>query len=312
MKNSIKISFLLLFWSLSLQVTGQELPHLNSYIFNQFIYNPASGGMYESDFNFNSSGRFQWSGITGAPLTNYSWADFRFSKNSMSAGLVFTYDQSGARRFSDVAANYTYIIRLSNKLKFSVGLRVGVTSSQFNSDYLGPRWDSGDPLLETSSYTYPKFGTGAQLYTRKFYIGIGLPDLVAVNNNAASNDYGKNFFQKNRNYTLMAGYRIKLSDGFSLYPNSKVYYFPKPINPFRADVSLLGEVTDYFWAGASYATSGNASFMVGTYLSSSMRFMYAYEFILNSSITSQTNLTTHEINLMIQLDNLFSKKNRTK
>lgn len=295
---------------LSSKVSAQELPQLNSFMFNQFIYNPASGGMYESDFNFNSSGRFQWSGIKGAPLTNYSWADFRFRRNSMSAGLVFAYDQLGANQFTDVAINYTYIVRLSNTWKFSVGLRAGVASSRFNGTAIDNVRDLNDPNAVTVIITYPKFGTGFQFYNRRFYGGVGIPDLAAINNNPNSVDHDKNFFQKNRNYTLMAGYKFKITDGFSVYPNGKVYYFPT--KPLRADASLIGEVTDYFWAGASYSTFGLASVMVGTYLSSSIRFMYAYEFNMRSDLASTNTLTTHEVNLMIQLDNLFSKKNRSK
>lgn len=311
MKNFIKTAGVIGLLNLSFCLQAQEmLPQLNSYMFNQFVYNPASGGMYESDLNFHSAGKFQWSGIAGAPLTNFSWADFRFRKNSMSAGLIFSYDQSGLNQFTDVALNYTYIIRLSNTLKFSVGLRAGVVSTKFNGTSGANVRDAGDPLATVVDVTYPKFGTGFQLYTKKFYASIGIPDLVAITNNSNMKDYNKNFFQKNRNYTLMAGYKLKLTDGFSLFPNGKVSYFPA--QPVRADLSLLGEVTDYFWAGASYSTFGLASVMVGTYLSSSIRFMYAYEFNVKSDLASTNTLTTHEVNLMIQLDNLFSKKNRTK
>lgn len=228
----------------------------------------------------------------------------------MSAGLVFAYDQLGANQFTDVAINYTYIVRLSNTWKFSVGLRAGVASSRFNGTAIDNVRDLNDPNAVTVIITYPKFGTGFQFYNRRFYGGVGIPDLAAINNNPNSVDHDKNFFQKNRNYTLMAGYKFKITDGFSVYPNGKVYYFPT--KPLRADASLIGEVTDYFWAGASYSTFGLASVMVGTYLSSSIRFMYAYEFNMRSDLASTNTLTTHEVNLMIQLDNLFSKKNRSK
>jgi type IX secretion system PorP/SprF family membrane protein len=309
MRNFITIGLIILIGSFSI-LNAQQLPQLNSFMYNQLIYNPASGGMYESDFNFNSSGRFQWSGISGAPVSNYSWADFRFRKNSMSAGIVFNYDQIGPTQSSNVAANYTYIVRLTNKWKFSVGLRAGVNTVIYNGSSIANVRDPNDPNAANTSITYPTFGTGFQFYTKRFYGGIGVPDLAAINNNPYAVDHSKNFFQKNRNYTLMTGYRFKISDGFSLYPNSKIYYFPT--QPLRVDLSLLGEITDYFSVGGSISTFGLAAAMASVYLSGSIRFMYAYEFNVNSNITGANSLTTHEINLMFQLDNLFSKKSRTK
>jgi len=288
---------------------AQELPQLNTYMFNQFLYNPASGGMYETDFNCNFVSRFQWAGVSGAPLTSFAWADHRFRKNSMSAGLYLAYDRVGARQFTDVAANYTYILRLNNKWKLSFGLRAGFTSLSFNLTNSEKVFDAGDPLAQGYVMNYPKFGGGVQLYARNFYIGIGVPDIASINTSVFAADRNKNFFQKNRNYSLLTGYRWRLSDGFSLLPSSKIYYYPG--NPVRVDLSALAEITDYFWAGGSFISTGSASVMAGSYISSRLRFSYAYQFPIQSNVnTNIATLNVHEIVLMIQLDDLFARKNK--
>lgn len=291
-------------------IHAQELPQLNGYMFNQFIYNPASGGMYDTDFNASFAFRYQWAGTKGAPLSGFFWADHRFRKNSMSIGVLASYDSWGANRNNDLALNYSYILRLTNKIKLSFGLRVGIGSYQFNVTDLTV-YDTGDNLLLANSATYPKIGGGAQLYGRKFYIGIGFPDLGGFNSNKSVSDAGKPFFQKARNFSLLAGYKLKLSDGLGLYPNIKVHYFGNNQNPLRVDASVLLEITDYFWAGVNYGIiNQNTALMAGTFISSKFRFMYAFEFFLKSRATSGGAFNVHEINLMLQLDDLFAKKNK--
>ncbi|MDX2196750.1 MAG: PorP/SprF family type IX secretion system membrane protein [Cytophagales bacterium] len=316
--------FLLLFTTYILRAQDIDLSKLQmgSYMYNQYVYNPAAGGMYETDFSANMVARIQWAGVSGAPVTSYGWADHRFRKNSMSAGLAYTYDQFGSNKYFDVGGNYTYIIRLNNKLKLNLGLRAGMVNYEWTP---GKTFDAGDVLAVPVSIQYPKFGTGAQLYTRKYYLSLGLPDIAPFNNSQFASDREQSFFAKNRSIILMAGYRLKISDGFSLYPNGKIYYYysaSKARNdigpfqlagkavPFRADASLIAEITDYFWAGASYATTGSASIMAGSYMSSRIRFMYAYEFMTSAKNINQS-LDIHEITLMLQLDDLFARKNKS-
>ncbi len=308
MKNKLKNSFLLLILTSTLY--AQELPHFNSYMFNQFLYNPASGGMYDADFNASVGSRLQWAGTDGAPITGFAWADHRFKKNSMSVGVMAIYDSYGARSNTEFAGNFTYILRLTNKLKLSFGLRAGFGSYGFDGSKLTV-FDTDDPLAMSYRNNYPKFGGGVQLYGRKFYVSLGFPDLAAIGAKASPADVDKNFFQKNKNFSLLGGYRFKISDGFGLYPNAKLHYFPGNINSsVRADVSLLVEITDYFWAGANYGSLGNAALMAGTFISSRFRFMYAYEFYAKSKAIRGVAFNVHEINLMVQLDDLFARKSK--
>jgi type IX secretion system PorP/SprF family membrane protein len=304
MKTTFTFTFILLSASISL---AQQIPQLSSYMFNQFVYNPGAGGMYESDFNFNSSARIQWSGVNGAPITSFSWADYRFNKNSMSVGGSLTYDKIGARSFTDASANFTYIIRLNNKLKLSMGVRAGFTSARFNADEVSSLFDPNDRLVVSQTSTYPKFGTGFQLYNRNFYVGVGVPDIVSLDRTFSS-DKDKSFFAKNRNYIVSGGYRVRFTDGLGLYPNAKIYYFPG--NPTRVDIAALLEITDYFWIGPNIASTGTAAIMAGTYISSRIRFMYAYEFAYRQTAQSTTNFNVHEVSLFLQLDELVSKRKK--
>ena len=68
MKNLKTISFLIFLVTANL-ATAQLDPQYTQYHFNQYLINPAFGGLYESTaISFNS--RAQWYGMEGAPFTN--------------------------------------------------------------------------------------------------------------------------------------------------------------------------------------------------------------------------------------------------
>lgn len=278
-----------------------------NYMHNQLVYNPAAAGMQPTQFNANVIVRMQWAGVEGAPKTYLLWSDYRFSKNRMAVGVNLNRDSYAATKTTDFYANYAYYVPLTRKLNLSFGLRAGVTNANINLNNLSRIWDAGDPIVEGSSVSeiLPKFGGGFQLTSRKLYFGASAPDLVAGDKSNILNNKDKSFFDKRRNYIVTGGYRIKLSDSYSLYPNFITYVYPG--TKVRNDFSTLLEITDYFWAGGTFSTAGYRSVMAGTHISSRVRFAYAFEW--KTKTTNLTRLNTHEINLMFNLDDLFKKKN---
>lgn len=293
-------SFLLFVFILTVTpdaLKAQQIPQISQFMYNQLLYNPAAAGMQDTEFNTNLLGRFQWSGMEGAPMTNMLWADYKFSSKNMALGLNINRDSYGASSNTDVFANYAYYVPLSPKVKLSMGLRVGATFSRFSTTDLKRIWDPEDMVVlgaERSS-TLPKAGAGFQLLTKSLYVGIAAPDIITVDKD--------NIYQKKKNYLLMGGYRWKVNDSYNLFPNLRMIYIPD--GGMIADINLIAEITDYFWAGATYSTAKSYALMAGTHISSRIRFGYAFEFKSRSE-TSAT-LNTHEINLMINLDDLFRK-----
>jgi hypothetical protein len=96
---------------------------------------------------------------------------------------------------------------------------------------------------------------------------------------------------------------LKINDSYSLFPNLRLNYFPEA--GVTVDANVIAEITDYFWAGLTYSTAKSFTVMAGTHISSRIRFGYAFEFKSKSETSAQLN--THEINLMINLDDLFRK-----
>ncbi len=296
----------LLLWSIGLY--AQEPPRVANYMQNQLVFNPASAGMHETQLNASLISRLQWTDFDGAPVSHLMWMDCRFPKNKTALGLNIQHDRYGIYRNTDVLLNYAYSFNLSPKTKLSMGLRAGAGMLRYDASVLKNVWDSDDLYHPENSTalqaTLPKAGFGLQLNSGNLYAGLSAPDLIVVDQNDVLGNKDRSFFQKRRNYLAMGGYKLKLNNSYALFPNAMIAYYT--FSGWRADISLIGEITDYFWAGATYSTSHTYSLMAGTHISSRIRFSYAYQFRIGKDLPILMN--THEVNLLLNLHGLIKSK----
>lgn len=311
-KLSVSLAILAILPKGVMAQNNQLLQPVAYFMYNKLLYNPASAGTGSSQFNAGLMTRLQWADINGAPVTNFFWTDFKIPAYKMAVGLNVFSDRIGVNTYTDIMLNYSYYINITDKLKLSMGLRAGVTNSQYTPRDL-VAWQLADPKLDNSiNANLPKFGAGFQLYNNKMFVSFSTPDLAVIDNSDALKENNLGFFNRSRNYMLMAGYRIKLGDLYGFNPNISASYHKS--SGTRFDINTLFEITDYFWAGGTYSISSNANnttsnaiLMAGTNISSRIKFGYAYEFNL-SGTSNSARLYTHEINLILTFDNLFKKK----
>lgn len=300
-------STILLLIAASTLSRGQETVQLANYMNNQLVYNPAAAGMHETQFNANVLMRLQWTSFEGAPVNHMFWTDYRFPKNKMAVGLNVNHSSYGAYKNTEFLANYAYMLDISRKTKLSMGLRGGMAMFRYDASALKNVWDDNDLLFPDGSdfnAILPKVGFGLQLNSEKYYAGISSPDLLVLDNDDVLGNKDRSFLEKRRNYVMAAGYKWKLSNSYGLFPNVMVAYYT--FSGWRADITMIGEITDYFWAGVTYSTSNNHALMAGTHISSRIRFSYAYQFRTGSG--TSVLLSSHELNLLINLHGIVKKK----
>jgi type IX secretion system PorP/SprF family membrane protein len=298
-----KIGALLLLLALQVDLLAQQITPISNFMYNQMVYNPASAGMQEAQFNVSTIYRRQWA-IEGAPRAGLLWSDYRFRSNKMAIGInLGTLSYSGYKN-TDVNLNYAYYINLNRKLKLAMGLRAGFTSLGFTTDKF-QIWDDDDQVINASPYSkiIPKIGLGFQLNARNAYIGISSADLISATKVDIYSDTASSFFNRKRNIVMMGGAKIKLGDLYNIRPNVAVFYHPD--SKMMAKINTTFEIKDYFWAGLTYSTNSYVAANVGTNISSRIRFCYVFETFIGGD---GVGLTTHEINLLLTLDNLFRKK----
>ncbi len=284
---------------------AQQMNALNHFMYNQLVFSPASAGMHDAQFNLSALTRFQWTSVEGAPKSALAWADYRTPSRKMSLGIVANRVSQAGYRSTDLNLNYAYAIRLNEKFRLSMGLRAGFSNvKNSTSEYV--IWDANDPYESSSNFStfIPKFGMGFQLNSKSTYLNLSAPDLIAIDKTHFVIDTAA-FIKRNRNYIMMVGTVIPFGDLYNIRPNVIVNYY-SPLSGLVARFNTNFEIKDYFWIGASYSTAGSFSAVAGTHINRRMRLAYSYEVYTASS--KGNVIGAHEINLLLNMNNIVRKK----
>ena len=176
MKNLILLFLLLAF---AKSATAQQDPIVSMYMFNGLLINPAYAGT-KPYVRGTLLHRSQWVGWQGAPISDVITIDGRLKDKFSAIGVIVSNDRAGVTNQTDVYANYAYHIPLKTGLTLSLGLKGGMS---WYSAKLGglTAWDANDNLYAqgTQSSFLPNFGTGAFLYSKRFYAGISVPRILS-------------------------------------------------------------------------------------------------------------------------------------
>ena len=106
----------------SIQGFAQQSSVFNQYIFNPMTINPAYAGTKQWT-SINSVYTSQWTGLDGAPTTQMISIEGA-PIESMGLGLQFINDRIGAQYQQSLYGSYSYILKLNDKVKLSMGLVV--------------------------------------------------------------------------------------------------------------------------------------------------------------------------------------------
>ncbi|NLR79117.1 PorP/SprF family type IX secretion system membrane protein [Chitinophaga eiseniae] len=149
MRNRSYTQLLLLFGLLllSCQAKAQSFsstpallePSSTQYFQNQYLANPAMAGI-DTGLHLNGAYRRQWSGVDGAPVTQFFSADGALGKR-VGAGLHLFNDVAGLINRTRVALTYAYHLPLNEKNdQLSFGLSLAINTQHLNTAKL-----NGDP-----------------------------------------------------------------------------------------------------------------------------------------------------------------------
>jgi type IX secretion system PorP/SprF family membrane protein len=313
---------------------AQQKPYYSQYILNNYILNPAVAGI-ENYTDFKASYRKQWSGIDGAPVTSYvtihkpiGKTDHRSNATSLEAprennpykssvlesfeapskhhGIGFTAisDKTGYISRTTFGLTYAYHMPVSEQATLSVGFTAGVTN--VNLDKTKIVWgslDPNDPAIGFNSgeimKTMPEFSTGLWLYSKNYFVGASVLNIVPGKVQFVKNDlYGESYHP---HIFLQAGYRFFLSDDVSILPSVLIQQI-SPLPTFiHTNVKL--QYQDLVWVGAGYRVKdelSGASAMLGVNIAHSVSIGYSYNTTTNARLKTYAG-NTNEIVLGISL-----------
>lgn len=316
---------------------GQAKPSYTQYILNNYILNPGVTGI-ENYVDAKLSFRNQWTGINGAPVTNYltihgpiGKSDLRTSATSFAPpsldnnprgpeywkqyaapsphhglGLTILNDKAGYINRWTIMANYAYHKPLGVRTTLSAGFSLGVSS--VNLDRSKIEWGSLDQQDPAIGYTSgelkkvkPEIGAGLWLYSARYFIGLSVLNIIPAKAKFVANDKYGTYYTPN--YFFTAGYRIALGQQVSLLPSVMVQYWQPQLTGVHLNAKLQYE--DLLWLGGSYRFSdlvSGYSGMIGVNISKTINVSYAYEVATTSRLKTYTG-NTHEIMIGFVLGN---------
>ncbi|OFX49591.1 MAG: hypothetical protein A2046_13460 [Bacteroidetes bacterium GWA2_30_7] len=220
----------------------------------------------------------------------------------MGAGIHIVNDKLGAQAQKSAYGSYSYKLKLTNTLKLSFGLAMGISYYSLNGQEL-TKDDQNDPAIPTSTINKTRFDSkaGLFLYNERFYTGFSVADLSSNIRKSAELLVAGQV----KHYYLTSGYVFDLNQNIKFKPS---FLFKEDFRaPTNIDLNGFFLFNSKYWLGATFRTGANILkskdldntlrsrdaivVMADLNITQSFRIGYAYTITL----TSLANYTGHEI-----------------
>jgi type IX secretion system PorP/SprF family membrane protein len=305
---------------------AQTKPHLNNYLFNYYLINPAVAGI-EDFVDIKSSFRTQWNGLEGAPetlvLTVHGNVEGKNKVNPERnkhpsidevtvdldgynarphhgfGGMILA-DRIGPFSKMQVNGSYAYHIPLSKKYRLAAGLSMGVIYNTLDQDKITLH-DPNDIAVSGERYsdTNPDLGFGLWVYSKALFAGISGAQLFKYNQTYGN--YIQSEKESYRHFILTAGY--KLYSGYDLIFTPSVSAKWLSPAPLVIDYNLVVSFIDRVSLGLTYRN--NNEFILSSRFVASPLIEFGYAFDFGSAAIDRYNSGSHEIYLGLRLRNKY-------
>lgn len=278
-------------------LNAQQDPQYTHYMYNTLSVNPAYAGQRET-LSVVGLHRSQWVGIDGAPQTQSLGIHSPLRNERIGLGLNIVSDALGPVRETYLDANFSYTIPLNaNDLKLSFGVKGGFHNLQ--SDWsLGVIREVGDPTFADNLSTWsPTIGAGLYMHTRKWYLGLAIPNFLETEH---YDDVQVSLANERMHFYAIGGYVFNLSETLELKPA----FLVKGVSgaPLIADVSANFWYKKNLTAGLAWRWDDSVSALVGFQATPGMFIGYGYD--LTTTGLNNYNGGTHEITLRFEVKRL--------
>jgi type IX secretion system PorP/SprF family membrane protein len=277
------------------ETQAQQVPIYSQYMFNKFILNPAVAGS-EGYTAYNLTSRVQWVGFKDAPITNALSAQTRLIKSkfilrfnkkrvqylapeygSVGLGVHLYNDHRGLLNQTGVQFTYAYHQKVELKEQLSFGISLCLTQFKVSTEKLMPY--QPDTYLNSGNLSVfiPDFNVGMYYTSVRTYLGVAVSQLFQSAMHFGS--YEDNKFKLERNYNIMAGYRVPFNSAVSMEPS---FQFKTTEQFFyQLDLGARMYYKNELWGGIFYRTGSAIILTLGAKYKN-LFFGYAYDYSLNS------------------------------
>jgi len=276
MKRFIQVVFLV--FGCVATVQGQQNPLFSHYMFNGLYVNPAYAG--SKDFvSTTLIARKQWTGFEGAPSTQIASLHAPLNNKRIGLGAVISNDKIGITNQTDFYGSYSYHIPMENgKLAFGISAGFTYFKSKFSELTV---WEADDPVYETNSLSnlLPDFGAGVYYYSRKFYAGLSVPQILSYDPEQIFHVEVEKVHRLSRHYYFTSGVILSNGGELKFRPSFMVKYAQNA--PVQYDLNLNVLISDIIWIGGSYRSADAVVLLLEYQVNKKMRVGYSYDMTLS-------------------------------
>lgn len=300
-----KIAAIVALAFMSLQSNAQQDVQFTHYMYNMSVINPAYATAEESMLNLGGLYRTQWVGVEGSPKTGTFFAHTPLSEK-IEVGISFTNDNIGdVVDENNIYADFAYVLPVGLESKLSLGLKAGITL--FNANFNGFNLQSGNQSTdiafdENISKAFPNVGLGAFFFTKDYYLGVSVPNLLTTTHLETQNGI-KSTGVQSIHYFFTGGYVFKLNRDLKLKPA----FMAKAVNGAPLSLDITGNVLikDRIELGLGYRLEDAISALASFRVTPNLRIGYSYDY--TTSNLGNFNSGSHEIFVLFDVD-LFGLK----
>lgn len=294
-----KLYVILLTGFITLTVSAQEQPHYSLYMFRQSLINPAALSTFD---RISGAGFFnaQMVGFKGAPIVGALDVSFPIGKTGLVTGLYIQQDAIGATYKSTIGVGAGYRIKLNPKHYLSFGLNAN--AYMINADFTQLNvQDPNDPSLNSNMNTFwsPNFKLGAYYFTKNFYAGFAVGNILSVQLPNYLNPEPQIHTQfQDVHFYIQAGWQKKFhNDTWKFMPSALIKQISG--SPTQFDINVQFLYHEAFGFGVSYRSLNTLLAQMNyTYKD---YFTIAYAFNMGLGFENRTNFTGHEIMLAFKI-----------
>lgn len=296
---------------------AQQVPVMNHYIFNPYLYNPARTGQNKLG-SINANFKKQWVGMSQSPVTGVLSAEspiFGNTKNMGIGGMIYTDQMHILSRIGGMATYAYHINFVKNKdynHRLSVGLSVGVLNQRINS--AAAIVADNNENLTSSNATSFDFSVGIDYQFRGLHVGASM--LQGLNNSMkfimpGDTNVGK--FINSRHFIFTASYRHD-------FGKSKNNFYLEPVFlgrlveglPFQAEGTVVFGMKNIGFIGVGYRSSNTEtatsalSFTGGVEINSRVTAAYTMDMGIDKSLNNSLGMQ-HEFMIACKIGKDDSK-----
>jgi type IX secretion system PorP/SprF family membrane protein len=282
---------------------AQQLPHFSQYYLNDFLINPAVAGS-RNYFEGVSTHRYQWEGIVDAPRTYTLSVNGPLKNKKMGIGGSLFTDIVGPTRRTGFNLAYAYHLKVKPDLKVSLGLNAGLVQFMIDGSKISLR-DQSDAVLfnGVQSQLVPDIGFGLYAYSKKYYLGISVPQLLNTQVNIAETNNLTEGRLLSHLY-VTGGYKFQVTKDFMVEPIAFIKYVnPLPIQ-FEGTVKVTYQ--EKYWFSATYRAQDAITASIGFLIYDSFTIAYGHDF--TTSNLKQYSDGTHELMIAARFYKLKKKE----